>query len=81
MRNLPIVECRAEVLGEKGEWFRKWVSNRDVTTEHWPKMRLGDALDRVNVPVLIHTGWQDIFLQQAMWSSISICANEEPTWP
>lgn len=66
LRSLPVVECGAEVLGGKGEWFREWVSHRDLTSGHWSKMRLGDSLDRVNVPVLIHTGWQDIFLQQAI---------------
>ena len=29
-------------------------------------MRLSDSLNRVDVPVLIHTGWQDIFLGQAI---------------
>lgn len=66
LRKLPLIECGTEVLGEKGEWFQRWITHRDLTSGHWPKMRLGEALERVNVPVLIHTGWQDIFLEQAI---------------
>jgi predicted acyl esterase len=29
-------------------------------------MQLGAALDRVQVPVLLQTGWQDLFLQQTL---------------
>ncbi|MGQ4618856.1 CocE/NonD family hydrolase [Nocardia sp. R7R-8] len=66
LHSLPIADCGADVLGDLDGWFRKWVGNRDITGGHWPKVRLTDALDRVEVPVLIHTGWQDIFFQQAM---------------
>ena len=30
----------------------------------WRPMRLGQALERVNVPVLLQEGWQDRFLDQ-----------------
>ncbi|WP_433710206.1 CocE/NonD family hydrolase [Nocardia sp. CA-084685] len=66
LRTLPVVECGRDLLGEKGDWFRKWISERDLTAGHWPKTRLADSLDRVQVPVLIHTGWQDIFFQQSL---------------
>ncbi|MEV6338769.1 CocE/NonD family hydrolase [Nocardia vinacea] len=66
LQSLPVVDCGTDVLGDHDAWFRKWVSNRDLTSGHWKKMRLADSLDRVRVPVLIHTGWQDLFFQQAM---------------
>ena len=66
LRDLPVAESGARLLGAHGQWYRQWVSTRDLSSGHWPKMRLADSLDRVDVPVLIHTGWQDIFFQQAM---------------
>ena len=66
LRSLPVAESGAQLLGNHGAWFRQWVSTRDLNSGHWPKMRLAESLDRVHVPVLIHTGWQDIFFQQAM---------------
>ena len=66
LRDLPVADSGARLLGATGQWYRQWVAARDLSSGHWPKMRLADSLDRVGVPVLIHTGWQDIFFQQAM---------------
>lgn len=66
LRSLPVAECGADILGEHGEWFKKWVCNRDLTSGYWSRFRLADSLDRVGVPVLIHTGWQDLFFGQAI---------------
>jgi uncharacterized protein len=66
MAKLPLVEAAAELTGGRADWYPDWVGRRDLTDPFWSTMQLGAALDRVQVPVLLHTGWQDLFLQQTL---------------
>jgi uncharacterized protein len=64
MSSLPLVEAADALCGGRSPWYREWVSHRDLADPFWSRMQLGAALDRVQVPVLLQTGWQDLFLQQ-----------------
>src|SRR5262249_465479 len=68
MRTLPPPLARgAEALCEgRATWSRDWVGRRDLNDAFWRPMQLADALDRVQVPILLQTGWQDIFLPQTL---------------
>jgi uncharacterized protein len=66
MSHLPLAEAGDVLCGGRAPWFREWVEHRDLTNPFWPRMQLGAALDRVQVPVLLQTGWQDLFLQQTL---------------
>jgi putative CocE/NonD family hydrolase len=44
--------------------YREWLSASDAEDPVWRSMRLGRALDRVAVPVLLQAGWQDPFPAQ-----------------
>lgn len=60
---LPLLEAGDELMDGKAPWFREWVSRRDLDDPWWKRGDLTDALDRVQVPVLLQTGWQDSFLR------------------
>jgi putative CocE/NonD family hydrolase len=66
MAKLPLVEAGAELTDGRATWYPDWVGRRDLTDPFWSTMQLGAALDRVQVPVLLQTGWQDLFLQQTL---------------
>lgn len=47
-------------------WYESWLEHHDPADPFWAPARLGAALDRANVPVLLVTGWQDLFLEQTL---------------
>jgi uncharacterized protein len=66
MAKLPLVEAGEELCEGKAPWYPDWVGRRDPVDPFWSPMQLGAALDRVQVPVLLQSGWQDLFLQQTL---------------
>jgi uncharacterized protein len=65
-QGLPLVDAGEALLDGRAPWYRDWASRRDPADPMWSPMVVTEALDRVNVPVLLQTGWQDLFLQQTM---------------
>jgi len=63
---LPLVEAGERLLDGRAGWYREWVTRRDPADPFWVRLQLGDALERVQVPVLLQTGWQDLFLPQSL---------------
>lgn len=63
---VPMGRAARTLLGEGAPWFESWVEHTDAADPFWDKVRFPDALDRVNVPVLLLSGWQDIFLRQTL---------------
>lgn len=63
---LPLGAATRNLLGAGAPWFESWVDHADPHHEFWEPMRLDAALDRVQVPVLLLGGWQDIFLGQTV---------------
>ncbi|WP_095522671.1 CocE/NonD family hydrolase [Pseudofrankia inefficax] len=46
-------------------WLREWLTHPDLADPHWGPARFGSALETVDVPVLIVSGWMDIFTRQS----------------
>jgi hypothetical protein len=44
--------------------YLEWLTPTDAEDPLWRSVRLDEALERVNVPVLLHVGWQDRFPEQ-----------------
>jgi len=63
-KELPLVRAQETVLGGSRMPYREWLTARDAEDPVWRPMRLGQALERVNVPVLLQEGWQDRFVDQ-----------------
>ncbi|SPM43508.1 Predicted acyl esterase [Mycobacterium numidiamassiliense] len=63
---VPFGESARALLGTGAPWFESWVEHLDSDDPFWERLRYGAALDRVQVPVLLIGGWQDIFLQQTL---------------
>ncbi len=62
---LPLGASARGLLGSGAPWFESWVET-GLNDSFWERMRFPVALDRVQVPVLLLGGWQDIFLQQTV---------------
>ena len=63
---LPFGDSARALLGTGAPWFEAWVEHPDQDDPFWERLRYGAALDRVQAPVLLIGGWQDIFLDQTL---------------
>ena len=63
---LPMGAAARAMLGAGAPWFESWAEHSDHNDPFWDRMRFPAALDRVQVPVLLLGGWQDIFLRQTL---------------
>ena len=63
---LPMGASARALLGAGAPWFESWVEHADHDDPFWDRLRFPAALDRVDVPVLLLGGWQDIFLRQTL---------------
>ncbi len=66
MQELPLADAGDRLLAGGSTWYRDWVSRRAPDDPFWSAMKLGDALERTQVPVLLQVGWQDIFLERTI---------------
>jgi len=63
---LPLPEAAELVLRGRAPWYREWLAHPDGDDPWWAPYRAGAALDRVSAPVLLVSGWQDLFLEQSL---------------
>ena len=63
---LPLIRAQETVLGGSDMPYAEWLRASDPDNPVWDPTRLGQALDRVQVPVLLHEGWQDPFVDQML---------------
>ncbi|WP_204805403.1 CocE/NonD family hydrolase [Mycobacterium riyadhense] len=63
---LPVGESARALLGAGAPWFESWVEHAEDDDPFWDRLRFPVALDRMQVPVLLIGGWQDIFLGQTL---------------
>jgi putative CocE/NonD family hydrolase len=57
----PLGGAARTLLGAGAPWFESWVEHSQSDDPFWNALRCNEALDRVAVPVLLMSGWQDIF--------------------
>lgn len=63
---VPLGESSRALLGDGARWFESWLDHPDSGDPFWTGLHLGDALERTDVPVLLLSGWQDLFLEQTL---------------
>ncbi|MBB5365402.1 CocE/NonD family hydrolase [Deinococcus humi] len=65
---LPLLETGERHLGHGpfAASYGDMLTRADPGDPYWAPRRLGEALERVRVPVLLAGGWQDIFLDQTL---------------
>ncbi|MGW0158288.1 CocE/NonD family hydrolase [Mycobacterium sp. NPDC003323] len=64
--DLPLGTGGRTLLGEGAPWYESWLQPPEADPEHWQRLSATTALDRVQVPVLLLSGWQDLFLEQTL---------------
>lgn len=62
--DLPLARAQDTVLAGSTMPYRAWLTAADPEDPLWESMRLGPALERLDIPVLLQEGWQDRFVDQ-----------------
>ena len=65
-QELPLIRAQETVLRGSDMPYAEWLRASDPGDPVWGTTRLDRALDRVQVPVLLHEGWQDRFVDQML---------------
>lgn len=63
---LPLGDTGRALLRDGATWYESWLEHPEADDPFWDDLRVADALDRVDVPVLLIGGWQDLFLDQTI---------------
>jgi uncharacterized protein len=63
---LPVGRAGRTLLGAGASWFESWLEHPEHDDPFWAPLQLHAALDRAEVPVLLITGWQDLFIEQTL---------------
>jgi uncharacterized protein len=62
----PLGASGRALLGERAPWWESWLTPPADDNPFWGPLKVGSALDQVQVPVLLLSGWQDLFLGQTL---------------
>ncbi|MFC5747943.1 CocE/NonD family hydrolase [Actinomadura rugatobispora] len=63
---LPLADAAEAHFAGGAPWYRHRVTRPDLTDPYWKPMQHAAALERTSVPVLLISGWQDLFLDQTV---------------
>ena len=66
MHRLPAGEAGRTLLGRGAPWWESWLDHPEADDPFWNGLNLRGALDTADVPVLLISGWQDLFLEQTI---------------
>ena len=66
VHDVPLGHAGRKLLGETSPWYESWIEHPDADDPFWDPMRMNHALDKCTVPVLLISGWQDIFVDQTL---------------
>ncbi|MGV0737782.1 CocE/NonD family hydrolase [Mycobacterium syngnathidarum] len=63
---LPMGSASRRLLGAGAPWFESWLEHPERDDPFWDLLRFDEALQHVEVPILLLSGWQDLFLGQTL---------------
>lgn len=63
---LPMGAAGRQLLGSGAPWFESWLEHPERDDPFWELLRFDEALQHVEVPILLLSGWQDLFLDQTL---------------
>ena len=63
---LPVGQAGRTLLGDGAPWYESWLEHPEHDDPFWAPLQLHAALDRTEIPVLLLSGWQDLFIEQTL---------------
>lgn len=65
LEGVPLADVAERHFRDDAPWVHERMRRPELTDEFWRPMQHADALERVQVPVLLVTGWHDLFARQS----------------
>lgn len=65
LNSLPLAEGAKRYFGDNAPWVTDRFERSDLSDPFWEPMQHASALDKTTTPVLLLSGWQDIFVRQS----------------
>lgn len=62
----PLGAAGRALLGDAAPWWESWLTPPADDNPFWEPLKVDSALDRIQVPLLLLSGWQDLFLPQTL---------------
>ena len=66
MDRLPLAATGADLNSQAAPWYAEWMAHTASTDPYWDGLSAAAALDRVQVPTLLISGFHDYFAGQTM---------------
>lgn len=66
MKSVPLEPALRRHFGDEAPWLFHNIKHRDLNDATWASLKHGNALNKANIPILLITGWHDIFFEQTM---------------
>ncbi|RMJ18114.1 hypothetical protein CDV36_002250 [Fusarium kuroshium] len=66
MNATPLQEHVDSYFGDKAPWLTHSLTHPDITHPSWAPQRHAEALEKADIPILLISGWHDVFLDQTM---------------
>ncbi|HEY5231831.1 MAG TPA: CocE/NonD family hydrolase [Galbitalea sp.] len=66
LEGIPFVTAIDAYFGETVPWVHDRLTHPDIEDPFWSGARHADAIEKVSVPILLLSGWQDIFIEQTL---------------
>lgn len=66
LNGLPLADAVDAYFAGRAPWMRYRLTHPDLNDSYWAPMQHAAALERTSIPVLLLSGWQDIFLTQTI---------------
>ncbi|BBX26255.1 CocE/NonD family hydrolase [Mycolicibacterium alvei] len=63
---LPMGAAGRQLLGTGAPWFESWLEHPERDDPFWDLLRFDEALQQAEVPILLLSGWQDLFVDQTL---------------
>jgi uncharacterized protein len=63
---VPLGAAGRALLGDAAPWWESWLTPPADDNPFWGPLKADSALDQIQVPVLLLSGWQDLFLPQTL---------------
>ncbi|MDH6193409.1 putative CocE/NonD family hydrolase [Mycobacterium frederiksbergense] len=63
---LPMGAAGRQLLGAGAPWYESWLEHPERDDPFWDLLRFDEALQHAEVPILLLSGWQDLFLDQTL---------------
>src|SRR6185437_5636364 len=61
----PLGAAGRALLGDAAPWWESWLTPPADDNPFWEPLKVDSALDQIQVPLLLLSGWQDLFLPDA----------------